>query len=165
MAKKKISKKRSDFATAKAYQTYKKRSAASKLAWKVRKQTQMMQRIDRANTAPIHGLKRPKLPPVPAGLTPEELHWRMVEAEARLAMEILTRGFVDDMELSKLRKNMAIALEPSRLRHLGAVTDEMEKMLKRASRKGKRALRKQAKQYAEYFDVSLREVYTLFFSP
>lgn len=163
--KKTVSKKRSDFATAKEFQTWRNRSRAAKKVWRERKTTVLRTKIEQAN-APIRGLKRKlKIPPIPEGLTVEELKWRLIEAETRLAMEILTRGFVDTYEIEMLRQNMAIAVMPSRLRHLGTVTDEMEKMLKRAARKGKRALRKQAKEYAEYFDVPLREVYTLFFSP
>lgn len=175
MAKKTVSKKRSDFTSAAEYRRWKNRSNASKKAWRERKSSALRVKIDEARQPrPIRGLKPSAIPTpiIPDGLTVKQLEKllqeserRRIAAEAQLAAEILTRDFVDSEELAKLRRNMAIALEPSRLRHLGVVTDEMERMLEKAGKKGKRALRKQAKEYAEYFDVPIREVYTLFFSP
>ncbi len=85
---------------------------------------------------------------------------------AELYGEILTRGFVHSSEPEMLRKdNLAIAMQPSRLRHMGEVTEYMLKQMQKAAKKGVRALRKQVNEYAAYFEVPLREVYTLFYSP
>ncbi len=160
----KPSKKRSDFKSAAEYKRWRNRSIASKKVWRERKQSALRSKIEAVDTStPIRGLD---------GLTVKQLEAKLAESErrrmgveAQLAAEILTRGFVDSEDVEKLHKDMTIALMPSRLRHMGAVTDEMEKMLKKAHKKGERALRKQAKEYASFFAVPLREVYTLFFSP
>ena len=60
--------------------------------------------------------------------------------------------------------NGTIALQPSRLRHLPE-TPALLKILETADKKGVRALEKQAKELARLYEVSLKEVYTLFFSP
>jgi hypothetical protein len=160
--KKAASKKRSDFASAAEYKRYKTRSNAQKKRWADIKAKELQAyKVTLVNMHPsIRGLMTQLEP-----LSLEESERVILALKAQLAAEQLTRGFVDSNEIEKLHKDMTIALMPSRLRHLGSVTDEMEKMLKRAHRKGERALRKQAKEYAAYFDVPLREVYTLFFSP
>lgn len=164
--KKKASKKRSDFASAEAYRQWKKRSDASKAGWRDRTKAGIKERLANAESSPIHGLGKPKVKHTDTkGMSLEELEYRLKVVEATLAMEIHTRGWVDSNEIENLHKDMTIALMPSRLRHLGPLTDAMERMLKKAFKKGKRALRKQAREYAEFFDVPLREVYTLFFSP
>ena len=156
--KKKSSKKRSDFATKAQYDRYKKRSAAARKGWK----TKIRNRIEATHQ---FRPSNPRITDIPENLTVEELRWRLLEAQSLLAMEVLTRGFVDALEVEKLHKNMTIAVMPSRLRHMGALTDVMEKELKKANRKGEVALKKKAREYAEWFDVPLREVYTLFISP
>lgn len=161
MAAKKKAKKRSDFATQAEYRRWKQRSDAAKRGAK----TKLRKRIEDANGFRSPIIRGLQIEPIPDNLTMEQLRWRLLETQARLAMEVLTRGFVDSQDIERLHKDMTLALMPSRLRHMGALTDEMEKALKRAARKGKRALRKQAKEYAMYFDVPLREVYTLFMSP
>ncbi len=164
-SKKKTSKKRSDFATLAQFKKWKKRSDASKAGWAGRTKEGIKARIAGAE-APIRGLGKPKVKHSDTkGLSLEQLEQRLANVEATLAMEIHTRGWVDSNEIEKLHKDMTVALMPSRLRHLGPLTDAMERMLKKAFKKGKRALRKQAREYAEFFDVPLREVYTLFFSP
>ena len=125
MAKKRPMKKRSDFATAKAYQTYKKRSASRKKA-RTAKSAAILhaQKVLLVNLEPsIRGLMA-RLD----NLTLDESKRVILALQAQNAAEQLTAGFVDDYEIARLRKNMAIALEPSRLRHMGSVTDEMEKM-------------------------------------
>ncbi len=165
-SKKKTSKKRSDFKTLAEYKKWKKRSDASKAGWRSRTKEGIKERLASAESTPIRGLGKPKVKHTDTkGMTLEELEWRLKVVEATLAMEIHTRGWVDSNEIEKLHKDMTIALMPSRLRHMGPVTDAMERELKKASKKGRRALRKQAREYAEFFDVPLREVYTLFFSP
>lgn len=164
--KKKASKKRSDFGTLAEYQKWKKRSDASKAGWRERTKEGIKKRLANAESGPIHGLGKPKVKHTDTkGMSLDELEQRLKVVEATLAMEIATRGWVDSNEIEKLHQDMTIALMPSRLRHLGPLTDAMLRMLKKASKKGKRALRKQAREYAEFFDVPLREVYTLFFSP
>ncbi len=164
----KPTKKRGDFKSAAEFKRWQNRSKASKKAWKTRKDSAIRVKIVEAAGAPIRGLKVE----IPEGLTYKQLEAMLRESErrrlgveAQLAAEILTRDFVDSEDVERLHKDMTIALMPSRLRHMGAVTDEMEKMLKKARHKGERALRKQAKEYASFFNVPLREVYTLFFSP
>jgi len=162
-SKKRPTKKRSDFASKAAYDRYKKRSAAAKKAHKAKvERIAAAKRYVQTNVpkAPIRGLEESDK----HFIKRQEQHFQAlmnyIEAER------VTQDFVDYHDIAMLRKdNFAIAMQPSRLRHLGAVTDEMEKMLERAAQKGKRALRKQAKEYAEFFNVPLREVYTLFFSP
>ncbi len=162
MAKKRPFKKRKDFATAKAYQKYKKRAVADR----ARRADRVARAIyaDKVMLANMLPSTR-KLMKRLDSLTPDEFAEVSSELQRQLRFAQMTMGWVDDLEISKLRKNMSIAIEPSRLRHLGTVTDEMEKLLNRAARKGDRALRKKAKEFAEYFDVPVREVYTLFFSP
>jgi hypothetical protein len=164
--KKKTSKKRSDFATLAEYRKWKKRSDASKAGWRGRTKEGIRERLTNAESVPIRGLGKPKVKYTNTkGMTLEQLEHRLAVVEATLAMEVHTRGWVHSQEAEDLHKDMTIALMPSRLRHLGPLTDAMERMLKKAFKKGKRALRKQAREYAEFFDVPLREVYTLFFSP
>lgn len=161
--KKRPSKKRSDFPNKVKWEQYKKRSAAAKRAHKVaRERAEAARRYVEVNVpkAPIRREKE----------TDKQFIKRQHEHHAAVLRYIegerITQDFVYDHDISMLRKdNFAIAMQPSRLRHLGVVTDEMEKMLQRAAKKGVRALRKQAREYAEFFDVPLREVYTLFFSP
>lgn len=158
---KKTSKKRQDFTTTKQYKEYLKRSRASKEVWKKRKGSEKrVKAYILANTPlPIRGLvKKPKKSKGDYKVL-AEFYKSLSEAEAA------TRGFVDDKDVAFLHKDMSIALMPSRLRHMGIVTEAMEKQLKLAGNKGERALKKQVKEYANYFGVSLREVYTLFFSP
>lgn len=59
----------------------------------------------------------------------------------------------------------AIALQPSRLRHLGRETDKLLTMLRKAARQGEDALDLVATEIAEAYDVPIREVYTLWYSP
>jgi hypothetical protein len=158
---KKVTLKRSDFETAADYRRWHVRSMASRKSWKERKMRDLRLQAEKLN--PRIGTSRKTKAELIAIIEKQRL--ALVERDAKAAMELLTQGWVDSEDIERLRKNMAIAVMPSRLRHLGTVTDEMEKMLKRASKKGERALRKLAKQYAAYFDVPLREVYTLFFSP
>jgi hypothetical protein len=172
--KRKTSKKRSDFPTLKAYKAWKKRSDASKEGWRGRTKKAIAKQINAgeaglANMASIRGLDgRPLAIPKRVktkGLSLAQLEEKLREVETLLVGEILTRGWVDSQDVENLHKDMTVALMPSRLRHLGPLTEAMQRMLNKAFKKGKRALRKQAREYAEFFDVPLREVYTLFFSP
>ncbi len=161
--KKRPSKKRSDFASKKAFDEYKKKSAAAKKRYQKKKEriAAAKQYIEvNVPKPPIRGLEESDK----AFIKRQKAHFaalmRYIEAER------ITADFVHDHDIVMLRKdNFAIAVEPSRLRHLGAVSDEMEKMLQRAAKRGERALKRQAQEYAEFFDVPVREVYTLFFSP
>lgn len=161
--KKPASRKRSEFSSKKAWEAYKKRSASAKDAHR-----RKVQRVAAAKR--YVEINVPK-PPVRASKeTDKQFIKRQNEYFQSLmqyiAAERETQGFVDYHDLTMLRRdNFAIAMQPSRLRHLGDVTDEMLAMLKRAEVKGERALRKQAREYAHFFEVPLREVYTLFFSP
>ena len=162
-SKKKPRRKRSEFKTKKAWEAYKKRSASATKAHKDKvARIAAAKRYVEVNVPkpPIRGLKE----------TDKQFIKRQNEHFQALmnyiAAERETQDFVDYHDLTMLRRdNFAIAMQPSRLRHLGVVTDEMLAMLRRAEQKGQRALRKQAREYAHFFEVPLREVYTLFFSP
>ena len=59
----------------------------------------------------------------------------------------------------------AIALESSRLRHMGDISKQAMSMMKRAARKGEDALDEVIAGIAQYLDIPIREVYTFWFSP
>jgi hypothetical protein len=160
-SKKRPAKKRADFATAAEYKRYKKRSDTQKKAWK--------EKVERKLAAQRYlAVNLPKMPIRGLAETDGQFLKRYQDYNQSVLNYIEgereTQDFVDALDVHMLRKNFAIAIEPSRLRHLNE-SEEMEEMLKRAAKKGERALRKQCKAFAEWFAVPIREVYTLFFSP
>jgi len=88
------------------------------------------------------------------------------ERELRHQEEIsrLTADFVPMYDMDRIRADGTIAVESCRLRHLSE-TDELRAALQRADDRGEDSLRDMAETIAELYNVPIREVYTLHFSP
>lgn len=164
------------------------RSKASRKGWQKRKKRELPKKISREqklsdNAKVIRGKSNPRIENEFAGKTVKQLQKMYHEAkrdrefaEEKLRVEIMTKDWVPTHEKSMLRENYSIALEPSRLRH-NVDTEELKQKLNDASggnfgvqamdltRGQRRRLRRTAEEIAENYDVSVREVYTLFYSP
>jgi hypothetical protein len=174
---------RKDFATAKEYNAWKKRSQASKEGWKKREaagdtvravesrlRAQILEFIERTeerdrklNKESIRKGRSPKII-IPEPLPKKPSLEQIVERAKYHSDNIPFAGWVDAVDDDYLHKDRTLALMPSRLRHQ-PLTPVWEEILERAGKKGNKALKRQAEVIAEMYEVDLKEVYTLFFSP
>lgn len=164
-----------------AKQEFKKRSEAAKLGHLRRRVKEMPAKIrvaeKLADNARIVVGKKPRKRPDKrrkpyrrrlAGETLEQENERLrrelayAETE-RIALEE-TRHFVHTRKPEYLREDWTLAVLPSRLRHR-AETEEIRKELKKAHRRGKEPFEESIRKIAEFYDVDVREVYTLWESP
>jgi hypothetical protein len=166
------------------------RSRRAKKGWETRRKNTELDRQVRKNknarnvlaavAKPVKGKKRkPPKTPAPAKKpkkTPkltnrekdaeiERLKSENAALETKLSQMIDTSTWVPAVEIEYLRRDGSIALHSSGARHLGELTDEILKDLKRARKAGEYALRFAATQWSDRLDLPLREIYTLFYSP
>jgi len=98
-------------------------------------------------------------------LSKTELEVELKKREEELRIALLTRDWVDAMPDEYLHQDGTIALQPSRARHMGEVTDQALAMMRKARRKGTRAFDEMVNDIAGFLDLPLREIYTLWHSP
>ena len=77
----------------------------------------------------------------------------------------MTKNWPNAMPPELLHRDGTIALKPSRLRHLGQETNVLLKILKKAMKKGEQEFTLAANLIATQYEVAVREVYTLWYSP
>jgi len=123
------------------------------------------------NVAIVKGKKPPKSKPKFERLTRAQLKQQLTkanaekeEAERRLAEEMLTHGFVDTRNPEFLHGDGTIAVHPCRLRNV-AEADRLRAALLKARNRSKATFDELARDMAEFYDLPVKEVYTLFWSP
>jgi len=169
-----------------------KRSAASRKGWIKRHKRELPKKIKRERKLVENAkLANPRIGRIlsdKSKITKEKLTVKQLKreleqviagrerAEEKLRQEMMTKGWVPTSETRYLRENYTIALEPSRLRH-NVDTMNLKKQLEDASggnfgvaamdlsKRNRRNLRAAAEKIAENYEVDIREVYTLFYSP
>lgn len=150
------------------------RSKASKKGWVSRKKKQALakklsdaqQKLRNAQLG-VKKKKRVKIKRLPAKkkLTISELQEIIASKDRQIAILELTKDWVNAMPDEYLHKDGTLALKPSRARHMGRITDEIMKGLRKAKKKGENAFDRAARFYAGYFGLAVREIYTLWHSP
>ena len=164
------------------------RSKAAKKGWVTRKKRILPKKIARAKKLIINAqIALGKKPNPRIGNTKkksvrqlEEMNQaaeeKIVELQRIISDNALTEGWVFAEDARMLREDFTIALEPCRLRHIGE-TEKLKRILNQASggnfgvaamdllKFDRRRLAIAAQKMAEYYDIPLREVYTLFYSP
>jgi hypothetical protein len=152
-------------------QEFKKRSIAARKGWRKRKLKELPAKIRReqkllANAAVITGKKsNPRIET--RGKTVKQLEKLLKASEKKrkkLEQQLATSEYVDSRPLSLLKRDMTIAVEPSALRHLDE-RDTLLKVLKNSKKAGQIIFDKKAAEIAELYDIPIREVYTLYWSP
>lgn len=169
---------------------FERRSAAAKKGWRKRKTREkregLKQSIRNTTTklenvgAPVPKPKAPKTPKAPKAETAPKrpkkptikelqeqnaaLVEKLKELEKKTTIADLTKGWVPAAELEWRHRNGTVAINPTFLRHLKE-TDKLLEALEDARDHGKRRLRDTATQIADHYDIPLREVYTLLYSP
>ncbi len=111
------------------------------------------------------------------GKTKRELAAMLAESERRreyleedMRVRIETEDFVDVLGPQWLHEDFSIAVQDSRVRHTPFAAEAL-KLMRGAVRKGKTAREKEiglknaAYWLADYLDVPLREIFTLYYSP
>lgn len=154
---------------------FKRRSIAAKKGWITRKKRELPKKIRATenivnNARKVKG-KKPNPRIETKGKSVKQLEKMLAKeraareaAEQRLEEEIATVGFVDTRSPEYLHRDFSIAAHPCRLRHLTEAPDLLETMRK-ARKKGEVHLGRIAHDIAEWYDVPIKEVYTLFWSP
>ena len=170
------------------------RSKAAKKGWQTRKKRTLPKKIARAKKLIANGRvvlgKKPLNPRIQKRRTVKQLEEILEKAEEtikkqgetihehelNIARHMMLSGWVHAAENNMLREDYTVALEPSRLRHL-PITDKLKRRLDKASggnfgvaamdlaKADRRRLYLVASQMSEMYNVSIREVYTLFYSP
>ncbi len=104
----------------------------------------------------------PRISPKKKRKTVKELETELAIAQQELKFIEETGGWVDAMPLELIRKDGSIALEPSSARvHPDA--DTMWRVLKKADKQSKLDIA--AQQLALEYNIPIREIYTLYYSP
>lgn len=85
-------------------------------------------------------------------------------AEAQLAEELITHGFVDTRNPEFLHSDGSIAVHPCKLRNV-AEADRLRAALLLARRRSQATFDELARDMADFYDLPVKEVYTLFWSP
>lgn len=154
----------------KAKREFLKRSRASKKGWakkKVAKKLSDTQKKLKNAQKGIPKKKRKPIPRLPAKKkrTVEELEQLLRMKEQEIEVLQMTQDWVHAMPDAYIKRDGTIALQPSRLRHLPLeVYEEVLRDLRKWRKKGDIEFGRRCQFYADYFDVPLREVYTLYHS-
>lgn len=154
---------------------FKRRSKAAKKGWETRKRRILPKKIRKEETLVNNAKKVKGKKPNPRietkGKTAKQLEKMLIkerkareEAERRLNEEVATVGFVDARNPEFLHRDMTLAVHPCRLRHRPEAPD-LRKALKDARKKGLIHLGQLAHDIADFYDLPIREVYTLYWSP
>lgn len=152
-----------------AKQLAKRRSAAAKRGWVTRRQKQNLVQEVKKKSAQINNAKKaagkkPKRTHT-KGKTVKELKEIIKKKDEQIELILSTREWVNALPDEFLKKDGTIALEPTMLRHLGKLTDEILKVLKSAKKKGEQFFNQMVNLVADQLQVPVREVYTLWYSP
>jgi len=149
------------------------RSKAAKKGWVTRRAKQTLKKSASNQKKKIQnaqlGVSKRKRRVIPA----LDLSWKsreeLEEIVRKQRIEIeryeLTKDWVDAMPPEYLHHDGTIAVQPSRARHLGAVTTEARRILRSAWKKGENAFHRAAVVIAEQLELPVREIYTLHYSP
>lgn len=97
-------------------------------------------------------------------LTHDEMVVRIKQLEEEAEFLRAQATFVPTRPKDFLRQDGTLAVQPSALRHIDQA-DDLYKALHKARRKSKIELDRLAHEMADFYDVDIREVYTLFYSP
>lgn len=154
---------------------WKKRSRASKKGWETRRKKQLFKKEISKQTTLIRnakkGVKKKKvisaLPKIQKKkkANVEELESIIDLQRQQIEILTLTKDWVHAMPPEFLHKNGTIALYPSRARHYGKLTDEMMRILRKANKKGNSEFNRAVSFLAGHFNLPMREIYTLWYSP
>jgi len=158
---------------------WKKRSRASKKGWITRRKKQSIKREISKQSTLVRNAKRgvkskkviSELPKIPRKKrskkkqTIDELEAIIDLQRQQIEILKLTKGWVHAMPPEYLHKDGTIALQPSRARHFGKLTNEALKMMRKAHKKGDSEFNQIVSFLAGHFNLPMREIYTLWYSP
>ncbi len=179
MAAKKKAKTKSVAKSKKATNTFAKRSKAAKKGWATRRKNVAVAKKEVKKAAKRVRNAQLGLPPeqqtnsrvTVRGKTKRQLEEMVLERERQIEIFQMTHDWVHAMPdeyLSSVDKH--VTLEPSRARHLGHLTGEALQLLKDAFEEGMEKFDSVVYQITNWFNengypMSVREVYTLWYSP
>ena len=155
-------------ATKKKTAEKKKKSAAAKRGWATRRKKSKLIATIKKTTKIIRVVKKgakkkPKTRFPTKNKTIDELQDIIKRQQQTIELLKESKGWVHAMPTEFLHKDGTIALEPSRLRHLGKHTTAIRQFLTKEDKRGN--LASAVNTVAGAYHVPIREVYTLWYSP
>lgn len=149
------------------------RSRAAKKGWASRKQKKVLskklsdtQKKLRNAQLGLPKKQRKRIPKILASKRSiEELEEILRRKDEEIRILKKTRNWVNAMPDELLHSDGTIALQPSRARHRGKLTEMAIRRMKLAMKKGEHVFDRTVRQLADFFQLPVREIYTLHYSP